>query len=297
MEHTDSDSSDDESTIISLNSDTETDSDSAQEDKESNLASDLSHFVAVSKTRQIHTNLLLKILHKNNITNIPKCHQTLMQTPKEKISQKPAESGSYFHYKTLEECILLYEPWLQNRQEIEIDIAIDGFKPFHATSLDVWPIMCGLSSSVETPPLLVGCYAGKRAPKDPDILLVDLLADIERLTNNGVHFPSSGKTLPARVRLFIMDAPARAMICGIKNHSSYEGCPLCVMDEKIYGDAVVYTASIGTITRDDQTFAARIHPDHHLSRYLENPSCLELAGFRMISQFPIEPMHAIELGT
>lgn len=48
--------------------------------------------------------------------------------------------------------------------------------------------------------------------------------------------------------------------------------------------------------RTDTGFLLRSDPLHHLPEYLQNPTLLETAGFGMVTQFPVGPMHLFDLG-
>lgn len=142
------------------------------------------------------------------------------------------------------------------------------------------------------------------------------------VTTKGIDFVERNGIVNkrVRVRLFVLDSPARADICNILNHSSYQGCPLCKFtdrvakknepkkpkmaketdEEKIEGnnkprEKVTYSERVG-IPRTDETYKARSHPEHHQPEYMDKRSALEDMNFKMVSQFPIDPMHCIDLG-
>lgn len=114
----------------------------------------------------------------------------------------------------------------------------------------------------------------------------------------------------------MLDSPARADFCKIKGHGSWQGCPLCKFTERVAGqkqvnvpepsqscengkrkkEKVVYSNTVGPIQRTDETYSNRLHPEHHKPGYIGKRSVLEMMGFRMISQFPLDPMHIIDLG-
>lgn len=158
----------------------------------------------------------------------------------------------------------------------------------------MWPVMGAVVGLINLRPFLLGSYAGHKSPKDNEGLLKDLCDEIEILNEKGIYFPVSKKTVKFRVRIFCLDAPARAMICGVMSHSSYEGCPLCKMPERIYDGKVVYTSTIGQ-PRTNETYSARLYTEHHKPRFRQNHCRLE-SIFKMVDQFPIDPMHCIELG-
>lgn len=294
-----SESSEDEASIILTCSETDEDSDREGYREKPSLANGLQSYVTASGAAYANINFLLKILHESDecdTTNIPKCYQTLMKTGKEKISQRAMGIGNYIHYQSIADFISEHESELKHLDIIQIDVCTDGFKPFKASALTVWPVMCAFADVILLTPFLSGCYAGYKSPKDCELLLKDLLDEIEILHANGVYLKSVQKTVKVQTRLFIGDAPARAMVCSIMGHSSYEGCPCCVLDERIYDEKVIYTSSIGNVLRSDESFASRTHPKHHKRAFRNRMSRLETLNFRMISQFPIDDMHCIELG-
>lgn len=131
------------------------------------------------------------------------------------------------------------------------------------------------------------------------------------MNENGMEFVVGESKIckPIRIRLFMLDSPARADICKIMSYSSYQGCPLCKFTVKVGGQKnehddpegkwkgkVVYPNHVGFSLRTDETFRDRLHPEHHKPEFRTKRSVLENLGFRMISQFPLDPMHIIDLG-
>lgn len=149
---------------------------------------------------------------------------------------------------------------------------------------------------------------------------MEFQAELSDLYENGIDLKIGGRIINKRfsVRIFMMDSPARAEFCNIMSHSSYQGCPCCKFtekvggqkkknstnldtlvangDEKKYPGKVVYLEKHGFARRTDQSFAERVHPEHHKPNFRTRPSVLESLGFKMISQFPLDPMHIIDLG-
>ena len=48
--------------------------------------------------------------------------------------------------------------------------------------------------------------------------------------------------------------------------------------------------------RTDKTFNERKDIRHHNDNFIIQKSCLENAGFGIVSQFPLDPLHLIDLG-
>ena len=79
------------------------------------------------------------------------------------------------------------------------------------------------------------------------------------------------------------------------SHNSKSGCSKCCQ-EGIYRERIVcLSKKIGPL-RTDKTFQDRCHPSHHSEEFKEKLSILEEAGFGMISQFPLDAMHLVDLG-
>lgn len=98
------------------------------------------------------------------------------------------------------------------------------------------------------------------------------------------------------IRLFSMDSPARSKICNIMGHASHDGCPLCAWTTTVFAGKVVYPNKIGPYLRSDETFSSRTYLDHHHPEMRLRYSRLESLGFKMVSQFPIDLMHCVDLG-
>lgn len=54
---------------------------------------------------------------------------------------------------------------------------------------------------------------------------------------NGIDFQVGDQVIHKEfsIRLFMLDSPARADICKIMSHGSYQGCPFCKFTNKVGG--------------------------------------------------------------
>lgn len=257
----------------------------------SDLSKDLAHYVTCTRRMTKQTNLLLKVLHKNNIRNIPKSYEKLMSTPKEKVVTKNKAGGRVFHYG-IERALKSRENELRDLKEINLDIGVDGTGIFNSSSLKIWPYMAAIVDNISMRPFLLGSFEGKKDPKD-NSFLDDLCDEVEYLRQNEIKF--SYGTRKVNIRLFCADAPARALICAVKGHTCHDGCPFCIMKYRIWDGKVVFGSEIGPTLRTDASFSLRLQPEHHRDEFRYQHSRLEKL-FKMVSQFPPEPMHAIEKG-
>lgn len=184
----------------------------------------------------------------------------------------------------------------ESSEEIVIDIGIDGGSPFNSSKLSIWTIIGAITNMVQICPFLIGCYAGQGDfhAKDTEEYLMDFCDELEKLLSEGISMKCGVKKLI--VRLFTMDSPARYKICNIMGHVSHDGCPLCAWPTTVFAGKVVFKNKVGPYTRTDDTFRLRSHLNHHHPEMRHKFSRLENLGFKMVSQFPIDPMHCIDLG-
>lgn len=236
-------------------------------------------------------NSLLKLIGPNVKEHIPKCYATLMKTPLKKIVLKTLHPGMYFHYGIQSHFSNNSYNFLESATEIKIDIGIDGASLFKSSQITIWPIMGAFVDMPNTKSFLIGCYCGNSKPTSPDDFLSDFVEEVNVLKTAGIHINGNSKKLPLVIRCFSGDAPARAYLSGIIYHNGKHGCPRC--------DATTTESPKTTYCgnpRTDNTFKQRIHPDHHNPKFLHKKSILEEMGIKMVTQFPIDPMHLVDSG-
>lgn len=88
---------------------------------------------------------------------------------------------------------------------------------------------------------------------------------------------------------FACDTPARSFILNIKGHTGYFGCPKCIQQGD-YEGRVVFLERNAPL-RTNESFRNRIHEDYH-----NGDSILELLDLDMVLDFPVDPMHLVDLG-
>lgn len=259
--------------------------------KQPTLSENLAYFVTFCPGMTKKTNLLLKLLHESGVQGIPKSYEKLMGTPKEKVIVKEVAGGQVFHYG-LVKALLLRENEFRDSKEIFLDIGVDGASIFNSSSFKIWPIMGAVTDRRRIRPFLISCYHGKKDPQNSSFL-DDLCDELEFLIENDIQFSYGSRKVI--IRLFSTDAPARALLCSVKGHTSHDGCPFCIMKFRIWDGKVVFGTEIGPTLRSDETYSKRLHPEHHREEFKYNQSRLEKL-FGMVSQFPPDPMHQIDLG-
>ncbi|CAG7668768.1 unnamed protein product [Allacma fusca] len=166
-------------------------------------------------------NDLLTMLKKHEcFTNIPKDSRSLLKTPRQTVVE-PVPPGEYVHFGLKNALQTLLENVKDPPVEMKIQLGIDGIPVHRSTNTQMWPILVrsvDRTSSVET----VGLYCGKSKPESASVYLSQLVEELKVLLDVGFSFKNC--QLKVTLNAFICDAPARAFISGVKNHTGYRGC-------------------------------------------------------------------------
>jgi hypothetical protein len=229
---------------------------------------------------------LLKILQRYGL-DVPLHADTLVQTPKSIVLEQ--KSGGDYYYFGLKNCIqttLMQCEASLHVSSINLRINIDGLPTFKSKNMTMWPVQCNFADYPDVPPFIVAVYSGKHKPNDLEFL-VEFILELKHLMELGIEF--QGTHFPIRVHSVICDAPAKALIKGILQYNGKYGCDYCeVKGEHCHGRMLFLSEGR---QRDDERFRAKTNQKHHK---VDSPF-LEL-DIDMISTFPIDPMHALDLG-
>lgn len=133
-------------------------------------------------------------------------------------------------------------------------------------------------------------YVGKQKPSSFDEFLTPFCTEINLIRDLGGVL-INGNTKRLMIRAFICDSPARSEVTGTQYSGHPNGCPKCVQ----VSTHEVYNSTVGVL-RTDGSFYYRLDKTHHTAKYEATHSVLENTRFRMVTQFPLDVMHQVDLG-
>ena len=168
---------------------------------------------------------------------------------------------------------------------IELSFNVDGLPVFKSTKTAVWPVQCSVANipSVANRPFVAALYSGNNKPQDKDFL-IDFVRELQLLCINGID------SKPVKIRNVICDAPARCMVKGIKQFNARHGCDFCdVLGQ--YKERRMLFLYEGN-PRTDLSFRSKQDAEHHKC----DSAFLTVSDLDMIKQFPVDPMHCVDLG-
>ena len=169
--------------------------------------------------------------------------------------------------------------------ELHLQFNIDGLPLFKSSSVQFWPILAHVVSTHYVFPVAI--YVEQK-PADFHLFLNEFVSEVSALCSEGLTTESG--TISIRVRNFICDAPARAFVCAIKNHTGYFGCGKCEVKGKYVENRVVFLKT-DILLRTNQSFRDKTQPRHHIG---ETP--LTNLEIDLVDDFPYEYMHLVCLG-
>ena len=139
----------------------------------------------------------------------------------------------------------------------------------------------------------VAIYCGMGKPQNADYL-DDFINEAVQLGKHGIKY--GGKVLKVVVHCVVCDAPARAIVKGVVQFSSYFGCDHCEQRGKYErmknerGGRVTFP-ELRYDLRTDASFRAQSQPEHHK---VVSPFCR--LPIDMVQCFPIDAMHQVYEG-
>ncbi|RVE41714.1 hypothetical protein evm_013645 [Chilo suppressalis] len=242
-------------------------------------------------------NELSLILNKNGNIILPKDARTLFQTSQD-VQIIPSGTGNYWYNGLIKQLKKIIECANDLPDNISLNFNIDGLPLYKSSRQQFWPILCNISEMPRLPPLIISIYTGSSKPSNLESFFGPLIMELNELTSsNGltVTVKSTGleKTIPVKVRAFICDSPARALIKGVVNFNGKHGCLKCtVIGEYSHVSRTVTFLNHGCPKRNDNDFRSKNDEEHH-----KQDSPLLKLNIDMVEDFPVcDSLHLIDLG-
>lgn len=231
---------------------------------------------------------LLKILSNEKI-NVPLSSKTLIKS--KACTLRTVSPGSYLHIG-LKNQLLKVKSVIENCESICLDINVDGLPLYKSSSLALWPILAKIVDNPRVKVFPIGIYLGNKKPFSVNCYLHDFVKEFADLKQYGLQI--GDKIIKINIRSFVCDTPARSFICQIVGHNALEGCCKCDQQGRRLNNRTVFSSSCGTL-RTDNDFQERRHASFH-RKTVDQKLELEDLGIGMITQFPLDPMHLVDLG-
>lgn len=232
---------------------------------------------------------ILKNCDTAQLSSLPQDARSLMKTPR-KVNTMDIGGGKYVHFGLAEgirQCIK--ENYITVPTEIKLNFNIDGLPLSKSSGSQFWPILAAPVEKFYVAPFPVGIFHGIKKPESVNEFLLPFVNEGKIILGEGGIFINN-VLVKIIINCFICDAPAKAFISGVKNHTGYFGCTKCVVEGDFLENRVVFL-ELDCTSRTDESFATRHQPEHH-----REYSVLESLGIGMVSKIPLDYMHLVCLG-
>lgn len=136
-------------------------------------------------------------------------------------------------------------------------------------------------------PFVVAIWCGESKPTDINQYLREFVDEMKDIISNGISV--NDHSLNVSIGKFIFDLPARAQMKGTVNFNHRNGCQKCDVTGQFRKR--MSFPNLDSTKRTDESFRQRAQPSHH-----KEYSILEELPIKMVEDFVIDPLHAIESG-
>ena len=256
------------------------------ENKEQTFSDDLFVFFMLFHLSTDAMQFLLTTLIKHGIS-VPKSVYLLKRNHQKSNYDSWVCGAGKVAYYSIRTCIdfLMNNGFLQALNILDIQVNIDGVPLYRSSPITLWPILIKISNCVYSKPLPVGFYLGRKKP-DVTSFLRMFVNELKDFIANGFNY--NGIKINVKSVIFICDAPARAMLQGIKSFSGYNGCGYCKEVGEYFHGRIIFPG-VTSAPRQDATYVSMLE-NNQLSR----SPLIDVVPLK--SAFPPEYMHGICLG-
>ena len=247
----------------------------------------LQKWINECKVNQNHARILLRFLNFVFPT-LPIDPRTIMGTMRSVTKDLQVFMGKYVHIglqKNLEQIFFDQTP----PDKLNIDFFIDGFSLFkNARENEIWCIL-GRLHEKKSEIFSVGLYFGESKPGDFSLFLKMFVDETSTLERNCVIY---NKRIELKVRVLIMDSPAKSSVLGTKACHAKCGCSRCMIRGEFLNNRMSFhKMNPEIIQRTDQSFRSRTDEEYHI-----RDSPIEKLNIDIIQQVVNEPFHLLYLG-
>lgn len=184
-----------------------------------------------------------------------------------------------------------FEHKLIENEPIPLQINIDGIPLFNNGVGQFWPILVRSVVFKNKTPFSVAIFFGSGKPDSLALYLKSFIEECSLLLLHGFEYLN--QVYQIKLLFFTCDAPARAYLKQVMGHTSKAGCERCVIKSEYKDTKHFYPVNTYAESREDDDFIG----DIDANRYIKEKSPLLKLNVKLISEFVLDPMHLIYLGS
>lgn len=165
---------------------------------------------------QVALKQLNVILNKRMPCIVPLDPRALLKSKKD-IQIVLIDDGHYWHNGLTESLKTILQNLNDKPKCVSLNVNIDGLPLFNSSKHQVWPILCNIHERPNVPPFVVGIYKGTSKPSNVSAYFHPFVSELQELISNNLRIVSQDgidTLIEVKIRAFICDSPARALVKG-----------------------------------------------------------------------------------
>ena len=241
---------------------------------------------------------LINIMSKIDLSDVPsnlRRFKTLMTNDLFRdVEAMDVGKGCKLMYFGIVPNILLLKKTHTIPESIQLYVNIDGLPLFNSSIIGFWVIL-GKIPQICSRPFIIGLSCGNGKPELTEFLQ-PFIAEINRILESGISINENLTTiLESKDIVVICDFPAKSFCKSVRGHTGYNSCNHC----KIVGVSLTSANGRSRTRVFSETNCPRRSMDcfkEFNAHYFKHSPFLEIEGFNMVDQFPLDAMHCCFLG-
>ena len=225
---------------------------------------------------------------------LPKDSRTLLKTPSTVTTVHNIQGisgGLYYHFgikNGIKECLEKSIDFLATPiGNIALQCSCDGLPLFKSSNDQFWPILGMITKPFRSTPFIIGLFYGKQKPTNLDFINEFVQEYIYLQETDSFCYKNT--TIYVSINAFVCDAPARAMLKNIKQHSGYFGCERCTQ-KGVWRGKMTFP-QLNASLRTDAAFNQMSSKSHH-----HGFTPLIETRINLVSDMVLDYMHLVCLG-
>lgn len=134
-----------------------------------------------------------------------------------------------------------------NNTVLSLKVNIDGLPLGKSSEKNLWLILC--LDKDDNNVYVIGVYCGEKKPEDPNEYLNFFVEDVILLINQGFFVHDT--LYEIHIYALVCDAPAKAFVLCVKNHSGYDSCTKCLIEGEMH-DCVCFPEKNQKLRTDEE---------------------------------------------
>ncbi|XP_077540823.1 uncharacterized protein LOC144153059 [Haemaphysalis longicornis] len=172
--------------------------------------------------------------------------------------------------------------------ELVINVNVDGLPISKSSKGHFWLILGLVKNLKGAAPFVIRAFFSDSKPTDANKFMRKFVEELNALGTSGIVVGTA--RIPVRLNALVCDAPAKAFVLCIKQHTGYYSCSKCTIKGRYRKKRVCFPGTKCAL-RTDRSVRRKTQWQHHTGR-----SILAALPIDLVKDVPLDYMHLVCLG-